>query len=383
MKSGISDYSSELLPHLAQHVDITLFSADPHKIDNTITQQFPIQPIAHYPEKRWQYDLPLYQMGNSAHHETIYQMFLRYPGLVTLHDYSLYHFVTHRTAGNNHFAGYIRELGYELGPQGIEHARQAKTGEQIPSLHTIPFNRRLLDLSQSIIVHSHYAQNLILAQKSDTTVTVIPQHITATVEESRRHQLPWPSNAIIFASVGQVTTGKQIEFALRAFKKIRQANPNAYYLIIGEEMSDVDLSSIIQSLNLSDSVLHIGYIADKQEFIDWIYTADVVINLRYPTVGETSATALRALAAGRPLILFDHGWYSELPNSTCIKVPPLDETALFTAMLQLTQTPQKRQQLGKAGRQHIQNNHHPHDVALAYAVFIRQQLSSLNHEYEN
>ena len=41
--------------------------------------------------------------------------------------------------------------------------------------------------------------------------------MTILSEESRRHQLPWPQDAVIFASVGQITTAKQIEFALRAF----------------------------------------------------------------------------------------------------------------------------------------------------------------------
>ncbi|MCP4423779.1 MAG: glycosyltransferase [Chloroflexi bacterium] len=382
-KSGIADYSDELLPYLAEHTDITLFTDNPHQVDAVIAKQFPIYPIDSYPEKRWQYDIPLYQMGNSAHHEALYQMFLRYPGLVVLHDYSLYHFISHRTVGADDFAGYMRELGYELGRPGIERARQDKMGIQTESLNEVPFNRRLLDLSLGFIVHSRYVQDLILARKGETAVTVIPQHMATSAAKSRRHQLSWPDKAIIFASVGQVTAAKQIEFALRAFKKIRQTIPNAYYLIIGEETGDVNLSNAINSLNLSDSVQHIGYVADKQEFAEWIYTVDIILNLRYPTVGETSATALRALAAGRPLILFDHGWYSELPDSVCIKTPPLDEDALIAVMHQLTQHPQKRRQLGEAGRQLIQNEHRPDRVAHAYSAFIRQQLSSLTGKYEN
>ena len=126
IRSGIADYSSELLPHLANHADITIFSATPRKIDRGVAKQFPIYSIDHFPQKRWQYDIPLYQMGNSVNHEALYQMLLRYPGLVTLHDFSLYHFVTNRTVGSNHIAGYIRELGYELGKRGIESARKAR-----------------------------------------------------------------------------------------------------------------------------------------------------------------------------------------------------------------------------------------------------------------
>ena len=380
-KSGIADYSRELLPHLAAHAEITIFSANPNEIDNALAKHLPIQSITRYPEKRWQYDLPLYQMGNSIHHEALYPVLLRYPGIVTLHDYSLYHFNTHRTVGGNHFAGYVRELGYELGKRGIEYARRIRFGEQTPSLYDVPFNQRLLDSSLGIIVHSRYARNLTLTRTQKTAVTVIPQHVTVLTGKSRRDQLPWPDNAVIFASIGQITAAKQIELALRAFSQIRQDNPNAYYLIVGEETADIDLSAIVRSLSLTNSVQHTGYVAGLQEFIDWIHTADIIINLRHPTIGETSATALRALAAGRPLILFDHGWYSELPDSTCVKIPPLDEDALVTAMSQLAQQPQKRQQLSEAGRQYIQSKHHPEDVAANYVSFIHQRLSKLKHKY--
>jgi glycosyltransferase involved in cell wall biosynthesis len=375
IRSGIADYSSELLPYLANYVDITIFSAAPHEVDNDLAKQFPIRPLEQFPEKRWQYDIPLYQMGNSAHHETIYQMFLRYPGLITLHDYALYHFIAHRTAGQGRMGDYVRELGYELGQPGIEQVRQAQIGEKSQSLRHVPLNKRLLDLNLGLIVHSRYVQNLVLARKGETAVTMIPHQMKLLTGKSRRDQLPWNDHeAVLFASVGQITAAKQIELALRAFKKVRQTNPHAYYLIVGEAMPDVNLQNIIHSLSLSNYVQHIGYVADKQAFIDWIYTADIIVNLRYPTIGETSGAALRALAIGRPLILFDHGWYSEIPDSACIKILPLDESGLITIMSQLAQHPQKRQELGKAGREYIKSTHHPDDAARAYAAFIRQQI---------
>ena len=383
VRSGIADYSSELLPYLARYADISLFTAVPHEIDAALAKAFPILPMQDYPEKRWQYDVPLYQLGNSNHHEAIYQMFLRYPGIVTLHDYSLHHFISHRTAGQNHFFGYLRELGYELGQQGVEQARQIRTGIRPHQLFDIPLNKRLLDLSLGLIVHSRYAQKLVQLRKSSVPVIVIPQSVSVFANESRRRRLPWPDDAVIFASVGQITAEKQIEFALHAFKEVRQTIPNAYYLVVGEQTGATDLSTTIDSLGLSDSVWLTGHVSDEQEFIDWISSADIIINLRYPTVGETSRTALCALAAGRPLIVFDHGWYSELPDSACVKVPPLDKNALFTAMSQLAQHPQKRQQLGESGQLHIKREHDPDHAANAYVAFIRQQLSNLHHKYGN
>ena len=43
---------------------------------------------------------------------------------------------------------------------------------------------------------------------------------------------------------------------------------------------------------------------------------DVHVSLRSPTMGETSGTAIRALALGKPLVVSDVGWFAELPTTS-------------------------------------------------------------------
>ncbi|MCA9978187.1 MAG: hypothetical protein KC413_20640, partial [Anaerolineales bacterium] len=107
-------------------------------------------------------------------------------------------------------------------------------------------------------------------------------------------------------------------------------------------------------------------------FVDWIHTADVIVNLRHPTAGETSATALRALAAGKPVIAFNQGWYAELPDDASVKLPPLDEAALVTAMQTLAAAPAQRQAMGAAGVAYVEENCHPAQIAAAYGRFLHQ-----------
>jgi len=55
-------------------------------------------------------------------------------------------------------------------------------------------------------------------------------------------------------------------------------------------------------------------------------------------MGETSGSVIRALSLGRPLVVSDLGWFSELPNDVALKVP-VDEDeipALATALELLT-----------------------------------------------
>jgi hypothetical protein len=49
--------------------------------------------------------------------------------------------------------------------------------------------------------------------------------------------------------------------------------------------------------------------------------ADALINLRHPTVGESSGTLVRALALGLPAVVHNFGPSSEYPDDVVLKVP--------------------------------------------------------------
>ena len=99
-----------------------------------------------------------------------------------------------------------------------------------------------------------------------------------------------------------------------------------------------------------------------------------MLNLRYPTLGETSGAALRVMAASRPLVVFDHGWYAELPDDAAIKIPPLDEAALLAALLELARSPGWRAALGAAAARYVAAECAPEIIADAYVDFLARVL---------
>ena len=53
-------------------------------------------------------------------------------------------------------------------------------------------------------------------------------------------------------------------------------------------------------------------------------------------MGETSGIAIRALSLGKPLVVSDVGWFSELPRDVAFAIPPDDdEVETLTAALEL------------------------------------------------
>lgn len=371
--TGIADYSLELLPALTALLDVTLFVDEVAAVDRSITARWPVLPIATYNPQRWNFDATIYQLGNSFFHEAIYRTACRYPGITVLHDYNLQHFIVERTIGHGSLAGYRRELAYNLGEEGLQLGADIRRGKRALPLFEYPLNARVLDTSLGLIAHSEFVAAQVRRRQAQLPVRVIPHPMAKRPIGDRRHIADWPVDALIFASAGSVTPSRQIDLSLRAFAAVHQTYPQARYLIVGEwQQPDLTLEELLNELNLRDVVQHIGFVEDLSEFDDWIASADVLVNLRHPTVGETSGVVLRALAAGRPVIVSNAGWYGELPENCSLKVAPQDLSTLTQAMLRLAQDTILRSQMGQAASEYAHRVHNPAYAAARYAEFVQE-----------
>jgi glycosyltransferase involved in cell wall biosynthesis len=376
-RSGISDYSAELLPHLAELADVTLFTAHPGLVAGMPCGQYRVHAVDEFPGLRWNYDIALYQIGNSGFHREIYAMLRRYPGVTVLHEYVLHHLVFDCTLGLGDFAGYIREMGYATGASGAELGRQVCQGQQAPPLFDVPLNDRTLDCSLGVIVHSRFVQARILQERPTLPTVTVPSPIQRPPEQLlSRRSLGCPEGALVFASAGRITSAKQICPALQAFARLSQEFPEAIYVLVGDEPEPVvGLETALQTLGLEGRVRCTGFIPDLEHFVAWIAAADVLLNLRQPTAGETSATALRGLAAGKPVIVTQDGWYDELPSDVCVKIPPGEPEALLSAMHRMAFSAQEREAIGRRAAAYAAKEHDPARAAEAYIRFIDRILA--------
>jgi glycosyltransferase involved in cell wall biosynthesis len=378
-RTGIASYSRELLPYLGKWVKLTLFADDPAQVEPDLGQQFAIEPVSAYPARRGAFDLTLYQMGNSRWHETIYATLRRFPGVVVLHDVSLHHFMADRAARRGDYGLYTREMGYAGGLAGACQAWAIQAGREEYPLFDIPLNERLIHASLGIIVHSDYARDQVAMAGWQRPLAIIPlvNTIARQTGQSRRATLNLPADAVILSSFGQINATRQLDMALTAFGQLAPTMPNLRYLLVGGAGDDIDLPGMIARCGAPERVITAGYAQTETEFVDWLATADLVINLRYPTVGETSSVAVQAMAAGKPLIVFDHGTYAELPDAACRKIAPMNYDGLLAAMRELAQSATLRQEMGAAGAAYAAHYHDTARIASQYAQFLRQILANV------
>ena len=303
-KSGIADYSEALLEHLTRLLDIEVLEEEPAGFDPS------------------RFDAIVYQLGNNPHHEGTYRAALKHPGVAVLHEFNLHHLVAETTITRGDWESYLREVEFDGGPKALEYARRVEALEVGPDYEGVSMTRRVLGRSRAAIAHSHYVGDRVREAGFEKPTGVIPHG--ASVQEadrnSYREKLAIDETTPLIGIFGFLKPYKRIPESLRAFRRLLRVEPRAKLILVGEAHPDLNLNSLIRSLDIAASVRKIGF-AERQDFTGYLAACDAVINLRYPTVGESSGTLLRALGLGKPALVSDVGSFSEFPDDVCLKVP--------------------------------------------------------------
>lgn len=355
-KSGIADYSAVLLDHLKTYADVEAFSSRPASFDPS------------------RYDAIVYQLGNNPYHSFVYEMAMEHPGIVVLHEANLHHLIADLTIRRGDWDAYIREVELNAGADARAFAeRHVRTLERGPD-YEIPMLKPVLERSRGAIVHSAAVEQELRALGYTGPVGKIP-HGAWIVDVDRmqyRAKLGLDEKTPLIGIFGFLKPYKRIAESLRAFARLIRVAPDARLILVGEAHAELPLESLIATLNLSAHARHIGF-APIEDFNGYLGACDIVLNLRYPTVGESSGTLLRALGMGNAVIVSDVGSFREYPDEICLKAPvdASEEDFLFEYLNILVSRPEMAQALGARARQWVERECNWNSVAERYAYFLQ------------
>jgi glycosyltransferase involved in cell wall biosynthesis len=166
-----------------------------------------------------------------------------------------------------------------------------------------------------------------------------------------------------------VNASKRVPELLRAFARLRGTHPDATLLLVGPTSPGFDLDRRLQRLGLDDAGLVREGWVDERRLWGLMAGVDVSVNLRHPTMGETSGSVIRSLTLGKPLVVTDTGWFSELPGSVAVKVPPGEhEVETLASALELLATREDvRAEMGAAAAERARREH---DVGHAAELYL-------------
>ena len=345
------------------------------------------------------YDLIVYQLGNSSHHDYIWPYLFRYPGLSVLHDVHLHHARAPVAAPHQARGRLSRGVCSQRAGGSPGAAELAVHGFDNHLYYTWPMTRLVIEASRATAVHTPLLVEQLRARHRSATVTGIRLSqgepiAGARASEARsrvrsRHAIP--DDAVLFGVFGGLAPEKRVTQVLDAMTATMPYCPEARLLLAGGTASHFDLMHEVRARKLESFVSITGYLETDNEFTDHVAACDVSLNLRWPTAREVSGPWLRALAAGRATVITDLAHLADVPalDPRTWRVPPtgavraagpapvavaidlLDEDhSLRLAMRRLATDAGLRAQLGGAALEYWQEHHSPEAMLEDYESAI-------------
>ena len=348
-RSGIADYSALLLPVLARLLEIE------------VVRRGKTRPVAS--------EVALYHVGNDPEaHGWIVDALRRRPGVVVLHDFVLHHLVAGLTIGRKDGPGYLAAMERDAGIPGRLLAHGVLDGRVPPPWETrpdeFPLAGEVLVNATGLIVHSHFVEDRAREAGYDGPVWHV-SHPAWPLPDVKPEQV---DGRPLFGCFGHLNASKRIPQLVEAFGVVRERHPNAKLLLVGPASPGFDADRLV-----TDGVERIGYVTEERLW-SLMAACHACISLRAPTMGETSGSAIRALSLGRPLVVSDLGWFSELPDSVALKVAVDDEevASLATALELLASSEATQHAMSDAAFEYVKREHDLNRVAEGYAAALEE-----------
>ncbi len=391
--SGIADYSVELLREMGATHDIEVFVDDGYLPDGALLRDLRIQHFSAFERRQRQapFDAVVYQMGGSTFHLYMYGPMQAVPGIVVLHDLMWSHVLYADFKDHDDLAGFRREVRALEGQDALdallaiedraERDPVAAHADLWAFLSEHPMMRRVIDGSVAQIVHFDSARAEIEDRFGAAAAHTVPMGVrdpqgphAALDAAETRYRLGIDPSTFVVGVFGIVHQVKRVDSCVQAMHRLLVSHPNSLLLIVGEALDPAyqqHLVGLAAELGILPQVRFAGYVP-MPEFDAQLACCDAVVNLRAPLTKHMSATLVRALAAGRPLVVTQLDDWQFLPDDVCLLVPPggAEVGVLSEHLAALAADPGRRERMSAAARAYFTEAASIGRMAAGYAGVI-------------
>lgn len=379
-RSGISGYSAELLPDLARHYNIDIILAQDSVSEPWVNANCRIRSVEWFRSHANEYDRVLYQFGNSHFHQHMFSLLKEIPGVVVLHDFYLSGVIVHMDIHGFSPNSWASELYLSHGYNALRERFNAQDVADV--IWKYPCNIGVLRDALGIIVHSEYSRRLsnfwYPSVRTDDW-EVIPLLRSPVVESDRaqaRSSLNIDEDAFVICSFGHLSPTKLNHRLLEAWLASGLAKSNRCLLIFVGHNDEGEygqkLLTIFRNSGFEDRIRITGWV-DTETFQEYLSAADIGVQLRTLSRGETSAAVLDCMNNALPTIVNANGSMEDLDDEAVWKLPDEFATSdLVEAIEALWRDESRRKQLGERARDLIRTRHVPKICADHYFSAIER-----------
>ncbi|MBT2298878.1 glycosyltransferase [Variovorax paradoxus] len=381
-RSGIANYSADLVPALAQHYEIELITDLSSLGDPALAASFPLRGVEWFRDHAQVFDRVLYHFGNSEFHEHMFELLAEVPGTVVLHDFFLSGVRAHQEGRGRGTHEWTKALYESHGYAAV--ARRFRTVGATDAVVEFPCNFDVLVQAQGVIVHSPHSMQLAeewygpsLAR--DWALIPLLRLPPIDVEGERllaRKELGLgPEDFLVcaFGLMGPTKLNHRLIDAWLASPLSR--DPRCRLVFVGDNDRAEYGKTIADRLQTHGDHARItitGWASDEL-FHRYLAAADLSVQLRTHSRGETSATVLDSMSRNVATIVNANGSMAFLPDDAVRTLP--DEFTveqLAGALVELWRDPEARRSLGIRAQRAVQSGHSPAVCAQRYADAIER-----------
>jgi glycosyltransferase involved in cell wall biosynthesis len=378
-RSGIADYSAELLPQLAKHYEIEVIVTQDEQVnDYWILENLPLRSARWLLENVDHFDRVLYHFGNSHYHQHMFSLLNQLPGVVVLHDFYLSGIQAYRELTGVSPNAFINSLYDSHGYHAVQERLKAKDTAAI--VWRYPTNLPVLQRALGVIVHSAHSKDMArhwyghAASKTWSVIPLLRVPSAAGGRAAARRRLDIPADDLLVCSFGVLGRTKLNHRLLDTWlRSPLSVNRHAHLVFVGQNEGGDYGQALLRTIKNSKahSRIHIIGRVDADLFRDHLDAADFAVQLRTHSRGETSAAILDCMNHGLPTIVNAHGSMAELdPDSVWLLPDEFTDDELGHALSELASDPHRRQAMGQKAKAIIHLHHAPDLCAKQYVEAI-------------
>lgn len=391
-KSGIADYSAELVTELARFYDITLVVGQPAVDDARLNGKFQVRDVAWFEQNAGDFERVLYHFGNSHAHQHMFELIRRHPGIVVLHDFFFSGILDNLDREGYLPQAYTKALYESHGYTGLlEHRAIGRN----PSIWKHPLNKGVLDNAAGVIVHSDFSRQLAEqwygpgAADGWRTIPLLrgkPEGIHADDARARaRERLGIGADDFIVCTFGMLGSTKKNEELLDAFLSSALASDQRCRLLfVGENDAGPYGEALAFKIAASVAAPRIGItgFVSAAQYADYLAACDIAVQLRGATRGETSAAVLDCLLYGAPTIVNAHGSTASISDALLLKLADeFTRAELAGALALLHQDATLRKTYSTRALAFMREHHAPAKVGAQFADAIEHFAAHSRHSH--
>ena len=379
-RTGIADYSAELIPELARYYNIDVIVAQEQISDQWILANCTIRSVDWFRANASVFDRVLYHFGNSYFHQHMCSLLEQIPGVVVLHDFFLSGMIAHKDVNGLDPGSWSIELYHSHGYAAVQQRFHVKDLGDV--VWEYPCNLSILQYAQGVIIHAEASRRLArhwYEEKISKDWDVIPL-LRVPVDNFDRKQsrksLKLNDEDFVVCSFGMLGLSKLNHRLLDCWLASEFVNDkNCVLVFVGENDSGEYGQQLLDKVDKSGARKRIRITGwtDLSTFRHYLAVADVAVQLRTLSRGETSAAVLDCMNYGIPTIVNANGSMADLPDDCVWKMPDVfEDIELVDALEQLWKERSRREMLGNHARKSILIENNPHHCAYQYAQSIER-----------